>query len=406
MRKYPALCAALLLMACGETPTQPKPQLSMATTEQSRTVVVGHGIPSVDVAAVQHAVDNYAKVRLEGTFDFGEGGSVLITKAVELAGVMEESDYHSRNPQWSTTILGGGSGCDAGCAGAITVVNGTGGKVTIKEINFEGATLAAIAYMKGQELDIGRVRIADVSPALNPLGWENYRFGIMAGALANPFDIGGTIRIHDSRLEMTGMSQASSRPIFVGFDMAHVVIADNDIRDPHSDAAVPIETLEASRSIRITGNNMAAGGACIAALASYGPVHIADNTCESSRSGMILTSRSDEGDVVANNDIHVSGGYGIRVGWVYWGGQMLRNAAIRNNRITGTVWGYPGIFVFRGHGNVFEGNDIDVVNLNDGSPAYAYGLATETRDNVVRLRKHDLYYDEGTNNQIEWPGRH
>jgi hypothetical protein len=45
-----------------------------------------------------------------------------------------------------------------------------------------------------------------------------------------------------------------------------------------------------------------------------------------------------------------------------------------------------------------------VVNFDDGTPAFAYGLTTDTHDNAIRLRKGDTYYDNGTNNQITRPG--
>jgi hypothetical protein len=402
---------ALFALACADRTGPVEPQFSV-TGATSHTVVVGQGDPLVDVPAVQHAVDNYAKVKLEGTFDFGDGGYVLITKPVELAGTMEESDVRGQEPRWSTTILGGGSGCDAACMGAITIVNGTDGKVTIKDIAFDGATEAAILYLKGQDLEVSRVKVTNVSPAINHFGFP-FRSPISAfdDPRDNSVDISGSIHIHDSYVDVAG-TYTHSRAIFIGWGMADVTIADNYLSEPFPYGAA-IEVFLGSRTVKITGNQTAAGYYCAAVLDNQGPIHITNNTCESARWGIIATSLSEDGGTVADNDIHLSGGrVAIQLGWE---GHLLsgyqpvpwRNGAVRRNRITGTVHqDSPGIIAVSWYSsnNTLEKNKIDVMGLDDGTPGFAYYFTDTSHDNVAYLRKGDTYLDEGTNNQIIVPG--
>lgn len=56
---------------------------TLPTSSQTSTKVIGTNNPTVDVAAVQNAVDNYQIVILEGTFNFGYGW-IEITKSVTI----------------------------------------------------------------------------------------------------------------------------------------------------------------------------------------------------------------------------------------------------------------------------------------------------------------------------------
>ncbi len=64
-------------------------------------VVVATGTPAEDVPAVQAAVDRGGSVHLVGTFDFGDGGRVLLNKDVAITGDVDASGTPV------TTILGG-----------------------------------------------------------------------------------------------------------------------------------------------------------------------------------------------------------------------------------------------------------------------------------------------------------
>ena len=80
--------AGIALGCSGDAPTDPltvEPLFDLSA-HGPKMVVNGAGDPAIDVPAVQDAVDSYGRVELRGNFDFGESGSVLITKAVELMG--------------------------------------------------------------------------------------------------------------------------------------------------------------------------------------------------------------------------------------------------------------------------------------------------------------------------------
>ena len=53
---------------------------------EAQTAIVGQNNPSVDIQAVQKAVDQGGTVNLKGTFDFGNEGRVNITKDVKIVG--------------------------------------------------------------------------------------------------------------------------------------------------------------------------------------------------------------------------------------------------------------------------------------------------------------------------------
>src|SRR2546428_740349 len=55
-------------------------------TALAQAVVVGQGNPSIDVPAVQAAVDQGGSVLLVGTFDFGDTGRGVLRKDVAISG--------------------------------------------------------------------------------------------------------------------------------------------------------------------------------------------------------------------------------------------------------------------------------------------------------------------------------
>jgi len=67
----------------------------------ARTVVVGTGNHLVDLPAVQAAADAGGSVLLAGTFDFGDGGRVIVRRDVDIGGESDESGAPL------TTIRGG-----------------------------------------------------------------------------------------------------------------------------------------------------------------------------------------------------------------------------------------------------------------------------------------------------------
>ncbi len=53
------------------------------TPVEAQITIVGQNNPTVDIQAVQKAVDQGGTINLKGTFDFGNEGRVNITKDVQ-----------------------------------------------------------------------------------------------------------------------------------------------------------------------------------------------------------------------------------------------------------------------------------------------------------------------------------
>ena len=58
---------------------------------EAQTAIVGKNNPSVDIQAIQKAVDQGGTVTLKGTFNFGNEGRVNITKDVKIVGETDNS---------------------------------------------------------------------------------------------------------------------------------------------------------------------------------------------------------------------------------------------------------------------------------------------------------------------------
>ncbi|MBC2713757.1 MAG: hypothetical protein HF978_00410 [Desulfobacteraceae bacterium] len=114
--------------------------------------VVGQNDPAVDVAAVQDAVDSNGSVRLEGTFDFGEDGSVTLTQSVQIRGQADNQG----NPL--TTIKGGDKTfyCDD-----------TDVSIKISQICFDGAKFCAIRVRQCDVLEISDNKFINLVGGLN-----------------------------------------------------------------------------------------------------------------------------------------------------------------------------------------------------------------------------------------------
>ncbi len=53
---------------------------------EAQVTIVGQNNPTIDVQAIQKAVDQGGTINLKGTFDFGNEGRVNITKDVQIIG--------------------------------------------------------------------------------------------------------------------------------------------------------------------------------------------------------------------------------------------------------------------------------------------------------------------------------
>jgi len=124
----------------------------------AQTVLVGQDDPTVDVDAVQSAVDQGGSVLLLGTFDFGNDGRVLLQKDVAISG---EADASGRP---ITTIVGGDWPFVAPTPADMSPAQ-TGPMISIESIHFSEPLGGAIqlvytggAYIRGNRLTQVRKR--------------------------------------------------------------------------------------------------------------------------------------------------------------------------------------------------------------------------------------------------------
>jgi hypothetical protein len=180
---------------------------SLPTNSSAQTVVYGQADPSVDVLAVQAAVDMGGTVILRGTFDFLEvslpGGAgaprrvITVTRAVRIHG--EEA-----------TILGGGSAAQAGQQGVFLV--DTTGNVAITGIHFLSPHNTAIRVVRSGDVELAGNTVDGVipSPVGTPAGVQNAALAFHLNG--GPF---GAVSILENDIHIGGTEDDSSGGIFV-----------------------------------------------------------------------------------------------------------------------------------------------------------------------------------------------
>ena len=111
---------------------------------EAQITIVGQNNPTVDIQAVQKAVDQGGTVNLKGTFDFGNEGRVNITKDVKIVG---ETDNGGK----PVTKVKGGFWTFHSPLPAKLPPEAPGPKITIQSIHFDGALWAPVylAYSNG-----------------------------------------------------------------------------------------------------------------------------------------------------------------------------------------------------------------------------------------------------------------
>jgi hypothetical protein len=110
---------------------------------EAQVTIVGQNNPTIDVQAVQRAVDQGGIINLKGTFDFGNEGRVNITNDVKIVG---ETDH--KGPL--TKIKGGFWTLHSPLPAQLPPTD-PGPKITIQGIHFDGALWAPVylAYSSG-----------------------------------------------------------------------------------------------------------------------------------------------------------------------------------------------------------------------------------------------------------------
>lgn len=124
---------------------------------EAQIKIVGQNNPSVDIQAIQRAVDQGGTVTLKGTFSFGNEGRVNITKDVKIVG---ETDSKGA----SATKIKGGFWTFHSPLPSKLPPEVPGPKITIQGIHFDGALWSPIqlAYVSGAT--ISHNKITNVRP--------------------------------------------------------------------------------------------------------------------------------------------------------------------------------------------------------------------------------------------------
>ena len=193
-----ALISLVLWVAVGSSIA------SVTTVEGQPVAVEGKNDPAVDVQAVQKAVDRGGTVLLKGRFDFGDKGSVTITKDVNVLGETDERGA----PR--TTIRGGHYAFHSPLT--TQTLPPPGPKITIKNIHFDGALWAPIRLAYASGVTIAGNRITGVRPHPAPdrrqIGLQH---GILVGTLLpmdrrgqyQPGAVVGTVAIADNDIDLS-----------------------------------------------------------------------------------------------------------------------------------------------------------------------------------------------------------
>lgn len=186
--------------------------------EPNVTVVVGTGVPSIDVPAVQAAVDQGGTVRLKGHFSFDEAptkliapslssgppgqayapaAEVVVSKAVTISGTGEAGDE-------MTTI-------DAGTIPFY--VDAPGERVTIRRLRFVKPISSAILVFAVRDLEIASSTIAGMvtyKTLSNGIGINTSGSPPTPAAPGAPANVSGTLNIRHNDIDMVGGTTADN----------------------------------------------------------------------------------------------------------------------------------------------------------------------------------------------------
>ena len=149
------------------------------TSAEAQITIVGQNNPSVDIQAVQKAVDEGETVNLKGIFDFGDKGRVKITKGVK---IVRETDPKGG----PLTKINGGFWTFHSPLPATWPPEAPGPKITIQSIHFDGSLWVPINLAHSSGATISNNKITNVRPFLIPqqvlgIGSMSMQHGIYCG---------------------------------------------------------------------------------------------------------------------------------------------------------------------------------------------------------------------------------
>ena len=390
----------------------------------AQAVVVGQGNPSIDVPAVQAAVDQGGSVLLVGTFDFGDTGRVVLSKDVAISGEADSSGA-------PTTTVIGGDWTFFSPLPATLPPSEAGPKIRIQSIHFRQPLGPPIhlAYCGGANIRGNKVTEIRKRPFTT--------FFRRAGVLIGPRDaavtttifrhlVTGSIKVTDNEVDLAGPDPTitSGEGIFVNLtDGAEVYVARNtvtnctrncvDILDNRLDSegrgsvvienntlitgvtGIPIPTPGTPNGI-VTGFNF--NPALMNDPAAVAPILVSDNHVEvrgqefSGSSGIVVLAGFSH---VEGNTIVINSATGIGIGVLIRG----TDGAVLRNRILG---GGVNAIRFDAPAGLFTGaiNTVAVGNNISGFAASQadYLFRAGSRGNIV-VGNSGTALDLGTNNR-------
>ena len=400
-------------------------------------VVTGMGVYPDDVEAVQSAVDNYSRILLRGTFDFGDWGTVAVTADdVEIRGERVGEVYNTRIMGGQIPFLVGSSA--TGPYGflnpaAIAPVN----NFAIEDIYFENAMSAIVVPGCHGELTIAGNKIVDGRP-FDFGGWP-VGLGISVGPIptdCKPENVTANTVIRENYIDGRAVSWPESagepwavcvpgtgrcyRGLSIGIYFhnanAHADIVGNEVVDTFVQG-ISIENssvLSEQMSATVTGNTITPSAAELSGnglTAWVAKVHFAHNTVNVANPqawGVACASCYDS--VIEKNNISYSNGWlgGISLLVDDWNpDKPVTGNLVRNNRITGeasfAIAVAPAALggTATAENNTFVGNNVNLFTPDPtvwGFGAH-YVLMEGANENLVVGNGGDVI-DEGVGNVI------
>jgi hypothetical protein len=333
---------------------------SFASAEAEVTVV-GQNNPSIDIQAVQKAVDEGGIINLKGTFDFGNEGRVNITKDVKIVG---ETGSGGKPV---TKIKGGFCTLHTPLPAKLPPEI-LGPKITIRSIHFDGALWTPIYLAYSSGATISNNKMTNIRPkATDEPSFGKPGLNRQQGICCNP-----------------GYAQTiQTRKYLPNLFTGNLIIEDNEI-DLTND--VPTKTMaQGVMVIWTTGINahiqrntiINCGRNSIETIDNFlgkdgdGMIIVKDNKLVSATEGLPVPSPQTPNAIVAGWFLDVSGGLDSQRNIKY----VVVNNAIRTRGKTST-----GIAVFT-DGAVVVSNAI----LSEGTEAL--GIAIRSSNGYIAFNK-------------------
>ena len=235
VRELPFRCITKLVFVCFFTTIA----CYSTTNVAAQTELIGTGDPSIDVPAVQAAVNNGGDVLLKGTFSFTgvAVGSphrvVTITNSVNLFGVVDENGD-------APLIINGERPF---------LVAATGANVAFDGLQFQNPTTAAIWITSVGDLRIANCKFDGVVPGL--IGTE--LVGITSGSVGGPF---GNISVLNNYIDGKATATFSTNGVILTGATGSVEISGNTVLNT---SAHGIDLRNIAGDAKVTGNQVITG---------------------------------------------------------------------------------------------------------------------------------------------------